>query len=174
MTYIIGIDPGVTGAMAMISPSGKIIDIHDLPTLEHKVGKRTQRTLNAYGLARTIAKWSEFTPMMIWVEQSQIRGGSGRAPGATSCFSTGRTFGTIEGIIAALGVPVQYVHPRTWKTAHRLVGKTKDDSRTRALEIYPEYTTHLARKKDHNRAEAILIAHYGRVQSQLATPMVAV
>ena len=165
--YTIGIDPGVTGAMAMIH-DGRVVRVDDIPTYEHKVGKRIQNVLNAALLARTITSWCKGRNVMIWVEQTQIRGGSGRIPGVTSVFSSGRTFGIIEGVIATLGCPVQYIHPNVWKTSHRLQKKTKDDSIARAIELYPHAIEDLARKKDHGRAEAILIAHYGAVAALLA------
>jgi hypothetical protein len=81
--------------------------------------------------------------------------------GSSSGFKYGRAVGAIEAVIALVGIPVTIVEPSVWKRFHKLPGKEKEASRQRALEIFPASHALLARKLDHGRAEASLIALYG-------------
>ena len=80
--------------------------------------------------------------------------------GVTSMFNFGQSFGVIKGICAALGLPIHFVRPTKWKKHFNLIKTNKDASRTKVIEIYPEISSKLHRKKDSNRADAILIALY--------------
>ena len=81
--------------------------------------------------------------------------------GSSSGFTFGRAVGAIEATIALSGIPVTIVEPSVWKRFHKLPGKEKEASRQRALEIFPASHALLARKLDHGKAEASLIALYG-------------
>jgi crossover junction endodeoxyribonuclease RuvC len=80
--------------------------------------------------------------------------------GVTSMFNFGQSFGVIKGICAALSLPIYFVRPSKWKKHFNLINTNKDASRTKAIELYPKNSGELSRKKDSNRADAILIARY--------------
>ena len=80
--------------------------------------------------------------------------------GVTSMFNFGQTFGAIKGVCAALGLPIFFVRPSKWKKHFELINSSKDASRTKAIEMYPNLSHKLARKKDVNKSDAILIARY--------------
>lgn len=151
---IIGIDPGVTGAVSFLSRNDlKLIEVFDMPVMQN--GKRQQ--INPYELQRLMAlrlkdAWPESE---IYLERvSAMRG-----QGVTSMFNFGISFGIIQGVIAGLGLPVTMVTPQSWKRRAKLIGKNKDEGRTLAQRLYP--LAELGRKKDIGRADAILIARFG-------------
>ena len=80
--------------------------------------------------------------------------------GVTSMFNFGQTFGAIKGICAAIGLPIFFVRPAKWKKHFELINSSKDASRTKAIEMYPAISDQLSKKKDVNKADAILIARY--------------
>jgi crossover junction endodeoxyribonuclease RuvC len=80
--------------------------------------------------------------------------------GVTSMFNFGQSFGILKGICSAMQLSVYFVRPAKWKKYYNLINSEKDASRTRAIEIFPYYSSHLSRKKDSNKADAILIASY--------------
>ena len=80
--------------------------------------------------------------------------------GVTSMFNFGQTFGAIKGVCAALELPIFFVRPSKWKKYFELINASKDSSRTKAIEMYPSLSNHLAKKKDVNKSDAILIARY--------------
>src|SRR5262249_36664311 len=92
-----------------------------------------------------------------------------RKQGASSGFKYGRTTGALEAVIIVCGIPLEIVEPSMWKKFFRLRGGDKKAARQRALELFPSAHPALARKKDHGRAEAMLIALYGLRTSSLAT-----
>ncbi|MFK0570598.1 hypothetical protein [Endozoicomonas sp.] len=108
-------------------------------------------------MANILRHWQEQADHIAMVYLEQVH--AMPKQGVTSMFNMGRSFGAIEGVISTINLPLTYITPVTWKRRARLIGKEKDVSRTRALELYP--AAPLTRKKDHNRADAILIARYG-------------
>ena len=80
--------------------------------------------------------------------------------GVTSMFNFGQSFGILKGICSAMQLSVYFVRPAKWKKYFNLINSEKDASRTRAIEIFPYYSSNLSRKKDSNKADAILIASY--------------
>lgn len=152
MSLIIGIDPGITGALAALdAESLALVDVVDMPTLLE--GKK--RRVNGSQLGRILRQWKSDPIQMVYLEQVHSMPGQGVA----SMFSMGRSFGSAETAVTLLGLPLTYVSPVKWKRRARLIGKDKDVARTRAIELYPNAP--LSRKKDHNRADAMLIARYG-------------
>jgi crossover junction endodeoxyribonuclease RuvC len=149
---ILGIDPGLSGAIAALSERGHLV-IHDMPTLSIERGGKTKRTINAAALAGTIR---ELAPARAVIE----RVGAMPGQGVTSMFAFGRSLGIVEGIIGALNIPVSYVAPRTWQGALK-VPKGKDGARLRASEMMPAYAALWHRKRDDGRADAALIALWG-------------
>ena len=145
----IGIDPGLTGAIAKVQ--GGNIEVWDMPTLE----LRKKRFVNAPMLADLIS--SIRTPeCAVILERVSARPGQG----VTSMFSFGTSCGIIQGIIAALHLPLTLVSPQEWRKRMG-VPKGKDGSRQRVLELRPDLASRCARKKDHGRADAVLMGLYG-------------
>ena len=151
---IIGIDPGLSGAIAILEDS-KIKELFDMPVMPD--GKKNKRQLNSALLVKLIKnsiKNLEDTVMV--VEQVNAMPGQG----VTSMFNFGQTFGAIKGICAALGLPIFLVRPAKWKKHFELINSSKDASRTKAIEMYPSASEQLSKKKDVNKSDAILIARY--------------
>jgi len=151
---IIGIDPGLSGAIAILEDS-RIKELFDMPVMPD--GKKNKRQLNSALLVKLIKdriKNLEDTVMV--VEQVNAMPGQG----VTSMFNFGQTFGAIKGICAALGLPIFFVRPAKWKKHFELINSSKDASRTKAIEMYPSFSEQLSRKKDVNKSDAILIARY--------------
>ena len=151
---IIGIDPGLSGAIAILEDS-KIKELFDMPVMPD--GKKNKRQLNSALLVKLIKnsiKNLEDTVMV--VEQVNAMPGQG----VTSMFNFGQTFGAIKGICAALGLPIFLVRPAKWKKHFELINSSKDASRTKAIEMYPSFSEQLSKKKDVNKSDAILIARY--------------
>ena len=151
---IIGIDPGLSGAIAILE-DGKIKELFDMPVMPD--GKKNKRQLNNALLVKLIKdniKNIEDTVMV--VEQVNAMPGQG----VTSMFNFGQTFGAIKGICAALGLPIFFVRPAKWKKHFELINSSKDSSRTKAIEMYPSISEKLSKKKDVNKSDAILIGRY--------------
>ena len=122
-------------------------------------GKKNKNQLNSAQLVNIINKQvlrKENT--FVIVEQVSAMPGQG----VTSMFNFGQTFGSIKGICAALGLPIFYVRPAKWKKHFELINSSKDASRTKVIEMYPSISSRLTKKKDVNKADAILIARYFR------------
>lgn len=152
---IIGIDPGITGAMAMIDQDLHLIGIADLPVMPTGVGNRQQ--INGAELAKILRSVQESRQRQITVRIEDVA--SMPQDGSVQAFSFGKNVGRILGILEALQIPYELIKPAEWKKRAGLWKKDKDASRTLAQQLYPEAS--LARKLDHNRAEAILIARFG-------------
>ena len=153
---IIGIDPGLSGGIAILDDL-KIFDIFDMPIMSE--GKKNKNQLNSAQLVNIIKKniISNGDTFLI-VEQVSAMPGQG----VTSMFNFGQTFGSIKGICAALNLPIFFVRPAKWKKHFDLINSSKDASRTKVIEMYPSISPRLSKKKDVNKADAILIARYFR------------
>ena len=164
----VGIDPGLDGAIACIDEDLSILLCEDLPTLTRTVGKKHTRILNVALLALKIAELEECCgigepPTVSFaceISQPMRRTSAGRTQGVSSTFSTGRTFGMIEGVFATLSIAVVWLKPRAWKQQFGLNGSDKSDSITKAVQLMPHSARNLTRKKDHGRAEALLLAYF--------------
>ena len=153
---IIGIDPGITGAIYFEHENGTK-EVIDIPVMAKSSGKGNQ--INPYGLSEIIrAAYKSDGVYTAFLERVNAMPGQG----VSSVFSFGKSSGIIEGVLAALKIPVVMVTPNKWKKAAGLTGKDKDAARTLAIQLYPELADQLSRKKDIGRADAILIAHFGR------------
>ena len=151
---IIGIDPGVSGAISILK-SKKVIEIYDMPTMID--GKKNKKQVNGSQIAN-IFKEIINTEDEITVIVEHVNAMPGQ--GVTSMFNFGQSFGVIKGVCSALSLPIYFIRPTKWKKHFNLINVNKDASRTKAIEIYPEISNKLSRKKDSNRADAILIARY--------------
>ena len=151
---IIGIDPGLSGAIAVLEDN-KIKEIFDMPVMAD--GKKNKRQLNSAHLVKLIKdNIKDIDETVMVVEQVNAMPGQG----VTSMFNFGQTFGAIKGICAAIGLPIYFVRPAKWKKHFELINASKDASRTKAIEMYPNFSEKLSKKKDVNKSDAILIARY--------------
>ena len=150
---IIGIDPGLSGAIAVLDDL-KIFDLFDMPIMPE--GKKNKNQLNSAQLVNIIKRHIHTNSTFVIVEQVSAMPGQG----VTSMFNFGQTFGAIKGICASLNLPIFYVRPAKWKKHFDLINASKDASRTKAIEMYPSISDRLRKKKDVNKADAILIARY--------------
>ena len=151
---IIGIDPGISGAISIVE-NKKILEVYDTPTMID--GKKNKRQINSAQVTNIIKeRLNSGKKVVVVVEHVNAMPGQG----VTSMFNFGQSFGVIKGICAALNLPIHFVRPVKWKKHFNLIKTNKDASRTKVIEVYPEISAKLHRKKDSNRADAILIALY--------------
>ena len=151
---IIGIDPGLSGAIAILEKN-KVLKIFDIPVMSE--GKKNKRQLNSALLVSLLREnIIENEDVAVVVEQVNAMPGQG----VTSMFNFGQTFGAIKGVCAALNLSIFFVRPSKWKKHFDLINSSKDSSRTKAIEMYPKLSNQLAKKKDVNKSDAILIARY--------------
>ena len=151
---IFGIDPGISGAISLLK-NKKVLEVYDMPTMID--GKKNKKQVNGSQIAN-IFKERINTEDEITVIVEHVNAMPGQ--GVTSMFNFGQSFGVIKGVCSALSLPIYFIRPTKWKKHFNLINVNKDASRTKAIEIYPEISNKLSRKKDSNRADAILIARY--------------
>ena len=153
---IIGIDPGISGSICFFE-DGVIKDVIEMPTMTD--GKKNKKQVNGSQVFNEIlerTKKIEKKNIKVVIEQVSAMPGQG----VTSMFNFGQSFGILKGICSAMQLPVYFVRPAKWKKYFNLINSEKDASRTRAIEIFPYFSTQLSRKKDSNKADAILIASF--------------
>ena len=153
---IFGIDPGVSGAISVLE-NKKVIEVFDMPTMID--GKKNKKQVNGAQVTNIIKERLDSEKekeIAVVVEHVNAMPGQG----VTSMFNFGQSFGVIKGICSALTIPIYFVRPTKWKKHFNLIKTNKDASRTKVIEVYPEISSKLHRKKDSNRADAILIALY--------------
>ena len=151
---IFGIDPGLSGAIAILEKK-KVLSLFDMPVMAE--GKKNKKQLNSAQLVDIIRENSiGDDEIVVVVEQVNAMPGQG----VTSMFNFGQTFGAIKGVCAALNLPIFFVRPSKWKKYFELINSSKDSSRTKVIEMYPSLSSQLAKKKDVNKSDAILIARY--------------
>ena len=154
---IVGIDPGNTGAIALLSPINEVLRIWDMPILQDGKRKRINAALLAE-IFRDIMSLCDFIPPRVFLEKVGVR----PQEGAVGAFAFGRGVGILEGVIAANRCRITEVAPNIWKAQMKLTGANKAASRAEVLRRYPALADKLRRVKDDGRAEAILIALWGR------------
>ena len=153
---IIGIDPGISGSICFFK-DGKIMDVVEMPTMTE--GKKNKKQVNGSQIFNEILiRIKKFNKKDIKVVIEQVSAMPGQ--GVTSMFNFGQSFGILKGICSAMQLPMYFVRPAKWKKYFNLINSEKDASRTRAIEIFPYFSSHLSRKKDSNKADAILIASF--------------
>ena len=153
---IIGIDPGISGSICFLE-EGKIIDVLEMPTMAE--GKKNKRQVNGSQIYNEILRRInkiEKQNIRVIIEQVSAMPGQG----VTSMFNFGQSFGILKGICSAMQLPMYFVRPARWKKYFGLINSEKDASRTKAIEMFPYFSTHLSKKKDSNKADAILIASF--------------
>ena len=153
---IIGIDPGISGSICFLQNS-KILDVIEMPKMtEEKKNKRQVNGSQIYNEICKIINKIEKQEIRIVIEQVSAMPGQG----VTSMFNFGQSFGILKGISSAMQLPMYFVRPAKWKKYFNLINSEKDASRTRAIEIFPYFSSQLSKKKDSNKADAILIASF--------------
>tara|TARA_B100002019_G_scaffold98075_1_gene84479 strand:+ start:678 stop:1172 length:495 start_codon:yes stop_codon:yes gene_type:complete len=153
---IIGIDPGISGSICFLL-DGKILEVIEMPTMTE--GKKNKKQVNGSQIYNEISKRinkNEHQNIRVVIEQVSAMPGQG----VTSMFNFGQSFGILKGICSAMQLPMYFVRPAKWKKYFNLLNSEKDASRTRAIEIFPYFSSQLAKKKDSNKADAILIASF--------------
>ena len=153
---IIGIDPGISGAICFLK-NGKIVDAIEMPSMAE--GKKNKKQVNGSQIFNEIsARIKDYNKEDIKVVIEQVSAMPGQ--GVTSMFNFGQSFGVIKGICFAMQLPIFYVRPAKWKKYFDLINSSKDASRTKVIEIFPKISHLLSKKKDANKADAILIASF--------------
>ena len=153
---IIGIDPGISGSICFFQ-DGKILDVIEMPTMTE--GKKNKKQVNGSQIYNEISQRVnkvERSDVRVVVEQVSAMPGQG----VTSMFNFGQSFGILKGICSAMQLSLYFVRPAKWKKYFNLINSEKDASRTRAIEIFPYFSSQLSKKKDANKADAILIASF--------------
>ena len=153
---IIGIDPGLSGAICFFE-DGKILDVVEMPTITE--GKKNKRQVNGSQVYNEISKkikQVDKKDIKVIIEQVSAMPGQG----VTSMFNFGQSYGILKGMCSAMQLPMYFVRPAKWKKYFGLINTEKDASRTKAIEIFPYFSSNLSKKKDSNKADAILIASY--------------
>ena len=153
---IIGIDPGISGSICFFQ-DGKITDVVEMPTMTE--GKKNKKQVNGSQIFNEIServKKIDKNEIKVVIEQVSAMPGQG----VTSMFNFGQSYGILKGICSAMQLPMYFVRPAKWKKYFNLINSEKDASRTKAIEIFPYFSTQLSRKKDSNKADAILIASF--------------
>tara|TARA_Y100000591_G_C21580768_1_gene568192 strand:+ start:225 stop:710 length:486 start_codon:yes stop_codon:yes gene_type:complete len=152
--FIIGIDPGISGAICFME-NGKIIDVIEMPSMAD--GKKNKKQVNGSQIFNEISKRiSNKDKIKVVIEHVSAMPGQG----VTSMFNFGQSFGLLKGICSAMQLPMYFVRPAKWKKFFNLINSEKDASRTKAIEVFPYFSSYLSKKKDSNKADAILIASY--------------
>ena len=153
---IIGIDPGISGAICFFE-NGEVKDVIDMPTMSE--GKKNKRQVNGRQIFNEISsRINNYDLKNINVVVEQVSAMPGQ--GVTSMFNFGQSYGIIKGICSAMQLPIFFVRPAKWKKHFDLIKSQKDASRTKAIEIFPKISSILSKKKDANKADAILIASF--------------
>ena len=153
---IIGIDPGISGSICFLD-NGKILDVIEMPIMTD--GKKNKKQVNGSQVYNEITKRiKQFEKNQVRVVIEHVSAMPGQ--GVTSMFNFGQSFGILKGICTAMQLPMYFVRPAKWKKYFNLLNSEKDASRTRAIEIFPYFSSQLSRKKDSNKADAILIASF--------------
>ena len=153
---IIGIDPGVSGSICFLK-DGKILDVIEMPVMNE--GKKNKKQVNGAQIYNEISKKINSNPetnTRVVIEHVTAMPGQG----VTSMFNFGQSFGILKGVCSAMRLPMFFVRPAKWKKYYNLINSEKDASRTRAIEIFPNFSSQLSKKKDSNKADAILIASF--------------
>jgi crossover junction endodeoxyribonuclease RuvC len=153
---LIGIDPGISGALVLLGKDGQPVEWELMPVL--KVGKSSR--VNAAALAAMLEKWHRgiaCSAAHAYVEQVGAMPGQG----VTSMFSFGHAVGSLMGAVAGVGVPHTLITPKSWKTGAGLIGTEKDAARARAIQLWPQWRALDKKGEGQALADAALIARFG-------------
>ena len=153
---IIGIDPGLSGSICFFE-DGKIVDVVEMPNMpEGKKNKKQVNGAQTYNEIFQRIQNMEKKDIKVVIEQVSAMPGQG----VTSMFNFGQSFGILKGICSAMQLSMYFVRPARWKKYFNLINSEKDASRTKAIEIFPYFSDKLTKKRDSNKADAILISSF--------------
>ena len=153
---IIGIDPGISGSICFFE-DGKVTDIVEMPNMAD--GKKNKRQVNGAQIYNEISsRIKNFNKEDIKVVIEQVSAMPGQ--GVTSMFNFGQSFGVLKGICSAMQLSTYFIRPSKWKKYFNLINSEKDASRTKAIQIFPYISSQLSKKKDANKADAMLLASF--------------
>ena len=155
---ILGIDPGLSGALAFLDTRDNTIDVVDMPTVTVMRNRKEKREVSPQRVADIVVQRHVEAAFL---EKVNAMAGQG----VSSVFSFGRSAGIIEGVLAAFDIPTTLVTPQAWQKAMG-VRDGKDGSRERAMQLFPASAELFQRKKDDGRSDATLIAKYGATQGE--------
>jgi hypothetical protein len=150
---ILGIDPGLTGAVAVLDAAGALVALHDTPVLTLRTSRGTRQEYDVPGLVALLGPYAGLQTHVM-IEEAQAMPGQG----TRSMFTIGLGMGVWLGILGALGLAYTRVRPGVWKRSLGL-SSDKEQARLRAMQLFPG--ADLRRKRGHGRAEALLLAWYG-------------
>jgi crossover junction endodeoxyribonuclease RuvC len=153
----IGVDPGLSGALAVYDSETHALEVYDTPTLNLARNGKNKREVDHYALARIV---DEITGRHRHAQAFVELVGAMPGQGVSSVFAFGKSYGVIIGVLAANFLPITFVSPVVWKRALK-VPKAKDGSRARASALFPRDAGRWSRVKDDGRAEAAMIALHG-------------
>lgn len=152
-SYYLGVDPGLSGALAFFDPDSNDLIVHDMPCHEIIRNSKTKRQLDLYQLGMLVDSMATKT-IAAHIEQVSSLPGQG----VSSVFSFGFSAGAIQAVVAANLIPMTLTPPATWKRQMGL-SASKDASRLRASQLMPKHAHYWARAKDDGRAESALLAY---------------
>ena len=148
---IVGIDPGITGAVGILNDDGTFFSVLDIPTIQAGGGRKVKNECNPVPVFEELKKLP--VPSIVAIERVH----SMPKMASQTVFSMGDSFGVVRAVVASLGIPTVFVEPREWKK-HFGLGKDKEQSRAKANHLFPYAPLSLV--KHHNRAESLLIARW--------------
>jgi crossover junction endodeoxyribonuclease RuvC len=152
---IAGIDPGFTGAVAILTADGTLVALVDTPSLTFRTSRGRRQEYDVPGMVALLQPYAG-NGLHVLIEESQAMPGQG----VRSMFTVGLGFGVWLGVLATLGIAFTRIRPADWKRHLGLLGKDKEASRLRAQQLFPRADLRL--KKHHHRGEALLLAWYGQ------------
>jgi crossover junction endodeoxyribonuclease RuvC len=158
MRYVVGIDPGLSGAIAFYDSMMETLETFEMPTLTAGTKSKSGKNKRILDIANIAAMFDSQSSSIQKVIIENVHAMPGQ--GVSSMFNFGVSFGIIKGIIAANFLPVEFIEPIKWKKALR-VPAAKDGARLKANEFFPKYSSQWAKAKWDGRAEAAMIAYYG-------------
>lgn len=164
ISAILGIDPGLTGAIALYMPGQDRLFVGDVPLFELKRNGKLRREVDVHNLANMLADCAQHKPV-VWIEHVSAMPGEG----AVGAFTFGKTVGLLTGICVGLQLVIERVTPSVWKRAMG-VPADKDAARARASQLLPQHSSCWPLKKHDGRAESALIALYGAQQTTPVAP----
>ena len=141
---IIGIDPGISGAICFLD-NGKILDVIEMPTMTE--GKKNKKQVNGSQIYNEVLKRiinKDKQNIRVIIEQVSAMPGQG----VTSMFNFGQSFGILKGMCSAMQLPMYFIRPAKWKKYFGLINSEKDASRTKVIEMFPYFSSNLSKKKD--------------------------
>ena len=161
-TLFLGVDPGVNGGLAVVAIANGaapvLVECIDIPV----VGTGAKERVDVAAIRNFIDR---HRPVRALIERAQAM----PRQGSSSGFKYGRAVGAIEATVALCSIPMEIVEPSAWKRFWHLPGKDKEAARQKAVQLFPGAHAVLARKRDHGRSEAMLVALYGAYSNGTCT-----